>query len=246
MTSPRRLRQHIGEDRVHQQCQQHAGRDAHGTDRDALAGPQEQTVGTPEILLRDRLSLAVDQPQRVEDVERAERDDERWESDLGDQPTVEGTEQHPDGCANQQGQHRRHPVVEKHLGHHEVSEQHRRPHRQIDACGEDDQCLTDRKRGKHCGLLQDDADRLRALEAPLTEDREHHARDQQDEGGAEYRVPVQRVLDPVEEPGRAPQERRAISGLVRSRWRRIDDRHVFPPELLLSAAITWDRDRSAR
>ena len=102
---------------------------------------------------------------------------------------MEGAERDADDRSDMNShEDRGHPLVDGALGHDEMDEQHRGADGEIDAGGQDDQRLTDRQRGQHSGLLEDDPDRVRSLEAPIAEDREHDARHEQDEGRADHRI----------------------------------------------------------
>ena len=73
---------------------------------------------------------------------------------------MEGAERDADDRSDEQGQDRGHALVDGELGDDEMGEQHRGADGEIDAGGQDDQRLTDRQRGQHGGLLEDDPDRV--------------------------------------------------------------------------------------
>ena len=100
---PRGLDEDVPERQVQHQRHDHAVRRPEvADDVDRLAGPEQQPLGlrrdgvVAHLLLRQRLGVAVAQPDRLEDVEGAERDDERRQADPRDDRTVERAEQHAD------------------------------------------------------------------------------------------------------------------------------------------------------
>ena len=58
-------------------------------DRDFATGEQQQAVLATESSPLNRLSLAVDNAERLVDVERSEGDDERWQADTAHERAVE-------------------------------------------------------------------------------------------------------------------------------------------------------------
>jgi hypothetical protein len=94
----------------------------------------------------DGLALGVDERDRGEDAEGAERDDERRQLDPGHQQPVDGLRGDGDGRSREQGQHARHAVVRDELRHQQRGQHHDRADGQVDAGREDDDGLADGQR----------------------------------------------------------------------------------------------------
>ena len=176
---------------------QDAGGDADVAERDHGSGPRHQLGHVGSSHAR---AGGVQQHQRREHVERAERDDERWQLEPGDEDAVEqaGGDAHPepDHERERAGQ----TVHRRRLRTDHRRQQHQRADGEVDAGGQDDERLPDGECADHRDLLDDEREVLRGEES-VVEDREHDHRDDQHQRRAQRRVAVQQVVDALSDRG---------------------------------------------
>ena len=163
-----------------------------------LAKPVKEGGLLFNIRRPDGFGMRIPQLERGEDTERAERDDERRQADVGHQRAVEGAHRRADGHRNGYGYSGRNARIDRQLAHHNHAQYQDGAHRKIDASGQDDHRLRNGDNADDSDLLEHQRQRA-GIEEILGNCAEYQHADDEKRCGNGRRIAAQKAAHPMHE-----------------------------------------------
>ena len=195
MAAPRSMVQHIPDDGGQQDQRDTAVSQLCTKRFERFAKPQQRRSLFLDIDISDRFRTRIPQLQGGKHGQCPQRHDEGRQFDISHQHAVDPAHHRPGGHANHDRERNRKAKVDRKVSHDQRRDHQNRADRQVDARGQDHQCLGDGHDPGDCHLLQHGRKRACAQEPRCDDTEGKDAEDQNKRRNRRWVIPQERPRD---------------------------------------------------